>query len=104
MGFAKTKRGVHKARLDVPLYKTTQGDVVGVAIEQRGANATDALHRVSDKALAILAFWGAPDDVMFRLHAISHILSGQDEQDFEELTGCGYDEAGDFVGALAKTR
>ena len=101
IGFARLPSGGARARLDVPLYRTTRGDIVGVALERAGADVLDALRRASNGAFNVLAFWGAPEEVMLRMHALAHMLAGGDEEDFAELTGCGYDECGDFVGALA---
>ena len=100
IGFARLGSGATKARIDVPLY-VKSGNIVGVALERSGEDPYDALRRATSGAINVLAFWGAPDDVIMRLHAITHILHGGTEDDFAAVTGCGYDELGDFVGALA---
>jgi hypothetical protein len=74
----------------------------GLAIERAGREPYEALYRASKGAIGLLAFWGAPDYVVLRLKAITHMLSGGEEEDFEAITGCGYDDCGDFVGALAE--
>lgn len=101
VGFAPTKSGAVKARWDVPLFATKPGDIVGLALERSGDNVYDALARASNGALAVLAYWGAPDDVLLKMHAITHMLSGGDEESFERIHGCCYGDLGDFVGALA---
>lgn len=101
VGFKRLPSGAAKARWDVPLYRSATGHVVGVAIERAGDDFLDALSRLSSGALSVLALWGAPEDVLVRMHAIAHMLTGGSEEDFASVSGCGYDECGDFVGALA---
>ena len=102
VGFKRLPSGATKARWDVPLYIAPGGDVVGVAIERAGDDFLDALSRLSNGALSVLALWGAPEDVLVRMHAIAHLLTGGSEEDFYELSGCDYGDCGDFVGALAQ--
>lgn len=100
VGFKRLVSGASRARIDVPLG-TVNGDIVGVALERGGENPYDALKNAADGALFVSMYWGASDDVLVRLHAIAHLLAGGDEEEFAEVTGCGYDELGPFVGALA---
>ena len=89
-----------RARLDVPLLG--MGKHVGLALEQVGDGAFDALGRAAGGALGILGFWGAPDLTMLMMHAITHILSGRTEEEFAAIHGCdGYADCGRFVCGLA---
>jgi putative transposon-encoded protein len=96
----KSKRGGTKARIDVPIQGF--GDHVGLALEAYGDGAFDALGRGASGALGILGFWGAPDETLLRMHAITHILSGHTEEEFAAMHGCdGYAPCGPFVQGLA---
>ncbi|MFI4978534.1 MAG: hypothetical protein ACHQC8_07675, partial [Solirubrobacterales bacterium] len=103
VGFKKTRSGATRARLDLPVGCDKRGQLVGVAFERAGADPYEALYNVASNALAfgLLGVWGAPDEVMLRMHAIVHMLSGKSEEDFEALYGCGYQDCGEFVDALA---
>jgi len=95
VGFARDSRGNWRARIDVP----TSGDgLCGVAIERVGLNPWDALMRaVGDISLAVMAHWGAPDDVIAKMVACNDILHHGVQGDPDD-----YAAMGPFVHGLAR--
>ena len=102
LGFKRTVSGATRCRWDVPIVGQGFARDTGLAIERAGRNPYEALYNTTRGALGLLAYWGAPEDVEVKMHAIVHMLSGRSEEEFEAITGCGYDDCGDFVGALAE--
>ena len=80
VGFARSGNGV-RARLDVPVVGLGEG----VSVTRYGHDALHALDRAT-RAAGLLAFWGAPDDVLARLFALSSALRGEpgDYSDYGE--------------------
>jgi hypothetical protein len=89
-----------KVRLDVPLIGF--GKHIGLALEQVGEGAFDALSRGANGAIGLLGFWGGADFTVTMMHAITHILSGRSEEEFYAIHGCTYGDCGPFVSGLAE--
>jgi hypothetical protein len=87
VGFQHAPRGLVRARLDA--QPAVSGDV-GASVECIGYDTLDALDRAT-RAAAILAFWGAPDDVLAR------ILACQSAIRTPAVSGESWEE---YVGAI----
>jgi len=72
VGFSRLRSGGVSARLDVPVVGLGEG----VSVTRYGGDALHALHHAT-RAAGLLALWGAPDDVLARLFALSSALQGE---------------------------
>lgn len=87
VGFQHAPRGLVRARLDAA--PSVSGDA-GASVECIGYDTLDALDRAT-RAAAILALWGAPEDVIARLAACASAIRTP------ALSGDSWEE---YVGAI----
>lgn len=87
VGFQHAPRGLVRARLDV---QPAVSGTCGVSADAIGYDTLDALERAT-RAAAVLAFWGAPDDVIARVLACNSAIRTP------AVSGESWDE---YIGAV----